>query len=130
MLDINDTKKQIKKYLIMSGVFSIFGFIYEQLSHNIYSQYMIYAFLFPLLMGAMIYGIIYKTETGELLSKLGMNIYNSAILTFTLGSVMQGVLEIYGTTNKLVFYYLIIGTILVIISLIINIIQTINNMRN
>ena len=123
-------KKQISKYFILSLIFLFFGFIYEQFSHNIYSSYMIYAFLFPLIMGTIIYIIIDKTKIVDLLSPLAMSFYNSSILTFSLGSIIQGVLDIYGTTNKLVFYYLIVGIILLMISLIINIINNIKILKS
>ena len=130
MLDINMIKKQISKYFILSLIFLFFGFIYEQFSHNIYSSYMIYAFLFPLIMGTIIYIIIDKTKINDLLTPLAMSFYNSSILTFSLGSIIQGVLDIYGTTNKLVFYYLIVGIILLMISLIINIINNIKILKS
>ena len=123
-------KKQISKYFILSLIFLFFGFIYEQFSHNIYSSYMIYAFLFPLIMGTIIYIIIDKTKINDLLNPQAMSFYNSSILTFSLGSIIQGVLDIYGTTNKLVFYYLIVGIILLMISLIINIINNIKIIKS
>lgn len=126
MLDINTTKRQIKKYFIISIFVLIFGFIYEQFSHHVYSKYMMYAYLFPFLMGTFIYGIIYKTKVNDLLSMVGMNLYNASILTLTLGSIMEGVLEIYGTTNRLVSYYLIIGVVLLVLSLLI---QIVNNLK-
>lgn len=122
MLDIKKAKKQIYKYLILSIFFLIFGIIYESFSHGVYSNYMIYAFTIPLILGLIVYFIIYIFRLNKYLSKLGMSIYNSFIITLTLGSIMQGFLEIYGTTNKLIFVYFKISLFLIIISVLINII--------
>ena len=122
MLDINKTKREMYKHFLISIFFLIFGFIYEIFSHEVYSRYMIYAFLIPLLFGFTLYLVIYKMEFNKYLSELGMSLYNISLITFTLGSVMKGVLEIYGTTNKLVSLYSRIGIFLVIISILSNII--------
>ena len=117
MLDISTTKKQVKKYIIISLFFLAFSLVYEYYSHNIYSYYMLSSFIYPLIMGVIVYTLIYKTKVNEKISILGVSIYNSSILTLTLGSVMKGVLEIYGTTNQLVSCYSILGMALLIISL-------------
>lgn len=122
MLDIKKTKKQIYKYFIISMVFLVFGFIYELYGHGVYSYYMIYAFVVPLTLGFIVYGLIYKFHFYQYLSDIGMSIYNSFILALTLGSTMMGFLEIYGTTNKLIFVYVILSFIFMIMSIIINVI--------
>lgn len=121
MLDIKKNKKQIYKYLILSIFFLIFGIIYESYSHGVYSNYMIYAFTIPLLLGFIVYLIIYKGKFYKYLSELGMSIYNSFVITLTIRNIMKGFLEIYGTTNSLVFIYSIMSFLLLIISVIVNI---------
>ena len=105
MLDI---KKDIKFYSIFTIFTLIFGIIYELFSHQVYSNYMIYAFIIPLLLG-IIY-IIFK----ELINK---DIYKLSVITFTIGSILKGILDIYGTTNNLIYVYLIVGIILLLLSL-------------
>ena len=122
MLDIKKSKKEMIKYLFISIFFLIFSIVYESFSHDVYSNYMMYAFVIPLILGTLIYGIIYIFELNKSFNEFGMKLYNSSIITFTLGSIMKGVLEIYGTTNKLTIIYLIIGIITLIISIIINIV--------
>ena len=121
MLDINSNKKQIFKYLIMSIFFLVLAMIYESFSHGVFSPYMVFAFLIPLLMGFLIYSIIYCTKINNFFSAFSTKIFNSAILTFTIGSVIKGVLDIYGTTNNLVYNYFGLGVVLLIISIVINI---------
>ena len=122
MLDIENNQKQIFKYLKISIFFLIFGLIYEFFSHNVYSLYMLGAFLIPLILGFGIYLIIYCTKIYKYLSYQGMQIFNCGVMTLTVGSVMKGVLEIYGTTNSLTRIYLIFSLILLIMSMVVNII--------
>ena len=43
-----------------------------------------------------------------------LRLYNCGIATLIVGSIFQGVLEIYGTTNSLVNVYLAVGAMLII----------------
>ena len=45
-------------------------------------------------------------------NRVFLNLWNSAIAAFSVGSVFQGVLEIYGTTNSLSVVYPAVGGIL------------------
>ena len=104
MLDI---KKDIKFYLIFTLSVLLFGQIYELFSHNVYSDYMIFAFIIPLILG-IIYLVFNKLIIKE--------IYNAGIITLVVGSIVKGILDIYGTTNDLIYIYLI-GIVLIILSL-------------
>ena len=126
ILDINDLKKQVIKYFGYSIFFLIFGLIYECFSHGVYSSYMMYAFLIPAILGCLVYGILYFLNLKTVPNYYASKIYNSAILTFTLGSIMKGVLEIFGTTNNIIDVYFNLGIILILLSIIINSIYTIN----
>ena len=117
MLDI---KKQIKKYFILSIVVLIISIIYELFSHGVISYYMILSFLIPLIMGTGIYYLIYKINKKSIY-KLPSQIYNSSILTFLLYFILNGILEIYGTTNNKINIYLLLGFLLLITSIILNI---------
>lgn len=129
MLDINTTKKQIYKYLIISIFFLIFSSIYEMFSHGVYSSYMIFAFTIPLLLGSLVYVIIYKLGLNKYFSYLGIKLYNCFIITLVIGSLMKGFLDIYGTTNKLISIYLVISVSLLILSTIINTIFNVKKRR-
>jgi len=41
--------------------------------------------------------------------RLTLNLYNAGIATLTVGSIMKGVMEIYGTTNDILQIYWIVG---------------------
>ena len=61
---------------------------------------MIYAFAVPLIMGVLLYEVMLIKNIFP--GKTFANIWNTAIATFSIGCVFNGVLEIYGTTNKLI----------------------------
>lgn len=124
-LDINNFKKVSFKYLIFSIFCGIFAFIYEMFSHGVYSNNMIFAFLIPLVMGTIMFYLIYITNWNKYIDYIGYNLYNASIATFTIGSIIKGVLEIYGTTNSLINMYFIIGFVLLVISILFIIIEVI-----
>jgi len=99
--------RKYKSYLITAAGCLIFSIIYEQFSHDVYSMYMMLAFLIPL-----IGGILYQLLRG----KVNKTMYTTSWVTLLVGSYMKGVLEIYGTTNKLIIVYLIAGILLFIAS--------------
>ena len=111
---------QLKTHLMFNVAgtifLALFGAIYELFSHGVYSYHMIYAFGFPLIMGVLLYAVLILK--GKYPRRSFLNVWNTAIATFCLGSVFEGVLEIYGTSNPLVIVYPVAGGILLIIGLI------------
>lgn len=100
-------------YLLISLFCVLFGAVYEHFSHEVYSYYMIYAFLFPLLGGtAVFYGLSLFGK--RMPGRIACNLYHSGIATLTIGSLFCGVLEIYGTTNALTSVYWIVGWLFVL----------------
>jgi len=108
--------KQILIQLISAVWFAFFGAVYEHFGHEVYSYYMIYAFAIPLVMGALTYSIMTLKRCHP--DRLFLHLWNSAVITFTIGSVFKGVLDIYGTTNTLLTVYPIVGLILTVLALI------------
>ena len=115
ILDINDLKNE-NKFIIGFSVFVlIFGIIYELFSHGVISYYMIFAFLIPLI--NFLINIIFISGKIKI-NKLSKNLFSMSIYSFTFLSIIKGVLDIYGTTNNLIFIYLIFGLILLVTSII------------
>lgn len=113
-LSTSDIKKQWRIYIIAVIGCIFFASTYEAFSHGVYSNYMIYAFLIPLIMGAGVSYILYfinKKSKVTLPGKFEKNMYNAAVATLTFGSIFNGVLEIYGTTNSKVYVYLVLRNI-------------------
>lgn len=95
-------------YLFISIFCILFGAVYEYFSHEVYSYFMLYAFVFPLVGGTLpFFGIIFCGM--PIPNSLSCNLYHSGIAALTAGSLFQGALEIYGTTNRLVSLYWILG---------------------
>lgn len=96
-------------YLLISLFCALFGAVYELFSHEVYSFYMTYAFAFPLAGGTLPFSVLHLLRAGRYPGALARNLYHSGIATLTVGSIVQGVMEIYGTTNALAGYYWIAG---------------------
>lgn len=111
--DTEEQKRHIAKtgfvYLLVSLFCVLFGAVYEHFSHEVYSGYMIYAFMFPLAGGALPFAALSLYGSIRLPGRLPLNLYNAGIAALTVGSIMEGVLEIYGTTNNLLQIYWFIG---------------------
>ena len=111
ILDIKDLKKE-NIFIIGFSIFTlVFAIIYEYFSHGVVSYFMIFAFLIPLLNLILNCIFIYSKFKVTRLSK---NLISMSIYTFTFFSIMKGVLDIFGTTNNLIFIYLIVGLLLFI----------------
>lgn len=121
MFTSDDKTKTVLKtaftHLIFSIICAFVGAVYERFSHGVYSYYMIYAFACPLALGALplfIIGLFGKKQPG----KLALNAWNSGIAALTVGSIFKGVLDIYGTTNRLIIVYPIAAGVLLIAGII------------
>ena len=102
------TRRDFLIYLAVSAFCAVFGAIYESFSFGVYSPYMVFAFALPLVLGAVPYFIL-TIKGGSCPDKLSATFYNSGVAALTVGSIMTGVLEIYGTTNSLMSIYVIAG---------------------
>lgn len=99
-------------YILLAVFCALFGGIYEYFGHEVYSFFMIYAFAFPLAGGALPFFIIFWSKAKIYPCAAARNLYHSGIATLTVGSILRGVLDIYGTTNSLVQYYFYAGIVL------------------
>lgn len=141
------------RYLIISIAVALFGAVYEYFSFGVWSAFMVYAFMVPLLGGALPFALSYirrirrkiaeyedapegtfatsaqyrlnqemlyrsspENETTTSGRIRGMLIYHMALATLTVGSILKGVLDIYGTTNRLMIAYPATGIALIILA--------------
>lgn len=98
--------------LIFSLAVLAFGAIYEHFSFGVYSVWMIYAFAFPLLLGVLPFTVMTRLDRMPELQQQGITLWSFGIITLTVGSIVTGVLEIYGTTNALTGFYKLAGALL------------------
>lgn len=129
-LFISDINKKFLKisfiYFCISLFLILFSAVYEYLSHGVYSYFMIYAFCIPLVFGAFAYFIKAVKANPSKLPSASDTLYSASIATFTVGSILKGVLDIYGTTNRNIIAYPIIGSAILIISAILALINKFN----
>jgi hypothetical protein len=77
---------------------------------------MTYLFAIPLVLGALPQAIMLKFPKLHVGGSWQKIMHNFAIATLAVGSLLQGVMEIYGTSSPYIVYYLIIGALLLLVS--------------
>ena len=112
------------RYLTAAMLAAAAGALYELFSHGVYSYFMIYAFMIPLA-GGVLPSLLAARAAGNgrgLYAEgdaLSSGLQLAAIITLTTGSFMKGVLDIYGTTNRLMTVYAVLGLMLLTASVIV-----------
>ena len=97
-------------YLAVSAFCALFGSVYESFSHGVYSPFMVFAFAIPLVLGAAAFFALSFTAIAP--CGLARRLYHSGVATLTVGSVFEGVVEIYGTDSPLAWAYLAAGVLM------------------
>ena len=106
------SKKQLKKtavvYALITVFFFIFSRIYEHFSFGETSVYMHYLFGVPLIGGRVL--LIFQKMIPNL-SRLSLNLWNSAVATIATGVLFRGIVNLSGrsTTMDLPYWYMGIG---------------------
>lgn len=105
-------------FVIETIVTAVFGGVYEYFSHNVYSGFMMFAFAIPLVLGVVPYILLGHVPRVYLPDPILRTVYNSGVITLNVGCVFAGILEIYGTTNRLVYVYPVAAGALFIVSMV------------
>lgn len=107
----DDSASVTGAYLLATVCCALFGAVYELFSHGVYSYWMLYAFAFPLLLGVLPF--FWMGKAGKPFPRgIAADCIHSGVAACTAGSIVQGVLEIYGTTNPLTSGFWIAGSVL------------------
>ena len=106
--------KVIQIYLALTVFLALFGAVYERFSHEVYSYYMLYAFSIPLLLGVVVFFLLMKHGRAYP-NALTAALYHGGIAAMSLGSIVSGILEIYGTDHPLTRLYWILGSTLCVL---------------
>lgn len=118
ILDIKRKRTYMAKtalgYMAAALFLGVFGLIYEHFSFGVFSSYMAFAWLFPLAGGALPALALSLYASRPLPGWLPSEIYRTGIATLSMGSIFQGILDIYGTTNHLIRYYWFMGCALIL----------------
>lgn len=104
-------------FLCITLFCGLFSAVYEHFSHDVYSSFMIYLFMFPLVGGALPYAVLGLTPHMSCPTRSASRLYNSGIATLTVGSCVRGVLDIYGTTSVYMTAYWVVGAAFIVIGL-------------
>lgn len=99
-------------YLGAAVFCGLFGLIYEQFSHGVYSPFLGWMFLFPLLLGALPFLLLWRLPSVRYPGTMARYAYHSGLAALTLGSCLTGIFEIYGSAAPLVKVYWVVGGIL------------------
>ena len=98
----NPSKKRFKKTALVYTLLSIFSFafsrIYESFSFGETSTYMHYLYAVPLVGGILLL-ILFKIIPN--LSRLSLNLWNSAVATLTAGVLFRGIVNLSGRSTTL-----------------------------
>ena len=106
-------------YVLAAVNVAVFSAIYEHFSFGVYSPFMIFAFVVPLLMGGLVFLLLGRAckKTGSTVPALVCKFWHAAVATLTVGFLFRGVLDIYGTSSPLASVYWIASAMLAALSL-------------
>lgn len=117
-LDIKQTsrsKQPLKTaiiFLAVSVFCIVFNKIYAVFGHGVSSDSMTFMFLYPLLCGALPFLLIWfagpQPDTVAFY-RFSYNIFNSGIALLTVGSLLNGIFEIAGTSSVYLIVFTVFG---------------------
>ena len=96
-----------KGYTAAATACLVFGAVYELFSHGVWSAYMLGAWTLPALCAAFLRFAVKNLD--PLPGRVLLQLQACGAATLTAGSLMKGVLDIYGTTNGLTLFYPLAG---------------------
>ena len=104
------------RLLFAAAFVVLFGAVYEHFSFGVWSFWMVYAFA-PFLLGGM--WLLILSARKRLPGDLFLGLLETGLVMLTLGSILAGVVEIYGTGNRLLPVLPFAGGILVLAALVV-----------
>lgn len=108
-------------YLGLTAFCIVFDRVYFLFGHGVESPAMLWMFLYPLLAGVIPLSLLWvwiENARAKPWFRLAYNTFNTALAILIVGSALQGVVDIAGTTSPYTFLYPVAGWILYGISLI------------
>ena len=101
------------KIYVVTTLFCIaFNYIYSLFGHGVSSPFMSYAFVFSLVLGVIGFIVFGRLHLDN---RIAFNLYNAGIATLTVGSILQGIIDIAGADTTYPVYYFYVGTVFVTI---------------
>lgn len=116
---LSRSKKRLRNYVIIVFVSAVFSIVYEFFSHQVYSNFMIYIFTIPLILGVVVQLVLLMRPNLDVNNPWQRTAQDFAIASLMAGSALQGIVEIYGTTNQYIVFYFVVGLLLLALSFVI-----------
>ena len=88
-----NTKTTVKIYVFTALFCIAFNYIYSLFGHGVSSPFMSYAFVFSLVLGVVGFTVFGRLNLDN---RIAYNLYNAGIATLTVGSILQGIIDIAG----------------------------------
>ena len=114
----NPSKKRFRKTALIYALLTIFFFafsrIYESFSFGETSSYMHYLFAIPLAGGIL---LLLFMKVIPNLSRLSLNLWNSAVAIMTAGMLFRGIVNLSGRSTTLDMPYWYVGAAFTILAL-------------
>ena len=99
-------------YLGITAFIALFGFVYEQFSHNVHTFYMWFAWIWVLGFGFVPYLLFYLLPIKRAPGLVSESVYNFGVAMITFRSIYKGVIIIYNTTgDDMIMAYTIISIV-------------------
>ena len=114
--------KTIKAYSAVTVFCMVFAAVYEAFSHQVYSVFMLLSPMIPFAGGVVIM-LLLKAAGAPKPCRLAMSVYNRSMATFTVGSMIFGVFDIYGSSPAVLPIYWGVGIVLFVSAVVIYMIQ-------
>ena len=105
--------RTVRNYLFITLFTAFFGAVYETFSFGVYSYFMIYAFAVPLVLGVLPF-LLLGMRSRLSGPPLGRRFWHTGTAVLTVGCIVKGVLDIYGTESTLVYIYWLAGPLLLL----------------
>ena len=98
-----------RNYLYVTLFTAFFGAVYEYFSFGVYSYFMIYAFAVPMVFGVLPFLLLAMKKRSVILPLLSRRLWHLGTAILTVGCIVKGVLDIYGTESSLLPVYWVAG---------------------
>lgn len=106
-------RKRLYVYIGVTLFVGLFSAVYEYFSHGVYSGFMIFAFAVPLIFGVLP-ELLARKWPGVRGGEWARLTRDFGVATLTVGMILQGIVEIYGTTNGYIPYFFVSGGLMII----------------
>lgn len=105
----NALRRAALVWLCAAAFVAVFGRVYQVFSHDVWSPSMVFAVMYPLLGGALPLTVCALCSVRVIPGRLCRWLLSAGLAALTVGSVLTGIFEIYGTTSRLLAVYRFIG---------------------